>query len=115
VSPGKKWNAFDVTLNWPKKDHPPRTVGVLTLNRNVQNHFNETEQSAFCPGRLVPGIEVPVQDINLQGRTFAYADAQVHRVGINMNQLPINSPKVRSLHSNDSKSGQIVSTGDFRN
>ena len=91
---GRRWNPFDITLTWPQKDFPWKKVGVITLNRNVDNHFNETEQSAFCPGRLPPGIDIPTQDINLQARAFSYLDAQVHRIGINNAQLPINSPKV---------------------
>ena len=87
-----------MTLTWPPEDYPYRKVGVLTLNRNVKNDFNETEQSAFSPGRLVPGIEAPLQDINLQGRVFAYPDAQLHRLGINNQQLEVNRPKVRKKY-----------------
>ena len=61
------------------------------MNKNVNNHFNETEQAAFSPGNFVPGIE-PVNDRLLQGRMFAYPDAQRYRLGVNHNQIPINNP-----------------------
>jgi catalase len=55
------------------------------------NYFQDTEQSAFAPGNLVPGIE-PSPDRMLQGRLFAYLDTQRFRIGPNFQQLPINRP-----------------------
>ena len=52
-----KWNVFDVTKVWPHKDYPLIEIGVLELNKNPQNYFEEVEQSAFCPSHMVPGIE----------------------------------------------------------
>jgi catalase len=72
---------------------PEQKIGTMTLNRNPANIFQETEQSAFAPSNLVPGIE-PSEDRLLQGRIFAYADTQLHRVGTNGQQLPINRPHV---------------------
>jgi catalase len=74
-------------------------VGTLTLNRNPANVFQETEQSAHAPSNLVPGIE-PSEDRLLQGRLFSYADTQLHRVGTNHAQLPINAPKI-AVNSNN--------------
>jgi len=74
-------------------------VGTLTLDRNPANVFQETEQSAHAPSNLIPGIE-PSEDRLLQGRLFAYADTQIHRVGTNMHQLPINAPKA-AVRSNN--------------
>ena len=67
---------------WCHKDYPLREVGRLTLNRNVDNYFNETEQAAFSPASMPPGIE-PSPDRLLQARLFAYDDAARYRVGTN--------------------------------
>jgi catalase len=71
----------------------------MTLNRLPANIFQETEQSAFAPSNLVPGIE-PSEDRLLQGRIFAYADTQLHRVGTNGLQLPVNRPQVKVENNN---------------
>lgn len=95
------YDIFDVTKVVPHADYPLRTIGVLTLNRNVNNDFAETEQVAFAVGRLIPGIEASPDKV-LQGRLFAYHDANLYRVGTNFMQLPINRPQcpVRE-HSRD--------------
>ncbi|WP_347558654.1 catalase [Robbsia sp. KACC 23696] len=85
------FDPLDATKIWPARIAPYLTVGVMTLNRNPDNVFNETEQAAFAPSNLVPGIE-PSEDRLLQGRLFSYADTQLHRVGTNALQLPINRP-----------------------
>jgi catalase len=68
-------------------------VGKMVLNHNPSNFFAEVEQAAFCPASIVPGIEFSADKL-LQGRTFAYADTQRHRLGPNYLQLPINRPIV---------------------
>lgn len=71
---------------------PVRPLGRLTLNGNPTNYFAETEQVAFHPGHLVPGIEV-TDDPLLQGRLFSYLDTQISRLGgPNFGQIPINRP-----------------------
>ena len=87
---GFDFNALDATKVWTGV--PETKVGTMTLNRNPANIFQETEQSAFAPGNLVPGIEAS-EDRLLQGRLFSYNDTQFHRVGTNVQQLPINAPK----------------------
>ena len=77
-----KWNIFDVTKVVSQKDYPLIPVGTLVLNKNVENFFAETEQSAFSPGHLVPGME-PSMDKMLQGRLFSYPDTHRHRLGAN--------------------------------
>jgi len=67
-------------------------IGKLTLNRVPDNFFQFTEQSAFAPGLVVPGIE-PSEDKMLQGRLFSYPDTQRYRVGPNYLMLPVNAPK----------------------
>ncbi|MBA1429944.1 MULTISPECIES: catalase [Pseudomonas fluorescens group] len=84
-------NPFDVTKIWPHAQFPLRDVGVIELNHNVQNYHAEVEQSAFCPANVVPGIGLS-PDRMLQGRVFAYPDAQRYRIGTNYQQLPINAP-----------------------
>lgn len=86
-----KWNIFDVTKVVPQGDYPLIPVGKLVLNRNPENYFAETEQSAFSPGHLVPGME-PSIDKMLQGRLFSYPDTHRHRLGANYEQIPINCP-----------------------
>lgn len=86
-----QWNVFDITKVWPHKDYPLVKVGKIVLNRNPENFFAETEQVAFSPGHLVPGIETS-NDKMLQGRLFSYPDTHRHRLGANYQQLPINCP-----------------------
>lgn len=86
-----KVNPFDVTKIWNHSDYPLIEIGTLELNRNVENYFAETEQSAFSPSNMVPGISAS-PDKMLQARLFAYADAQRYRVGANYNQVHVNCP-----------------------
>lgn len=85
-------NPFDLTKVWPHKLAPLHAIGKLELNRNVENYFAETEQAAFAPSNFVPGIG-PSPDKMLQARLLAYQDAHRYRVGVNHNQIAVNSPK----------------------
>ena len=102
-----KWDITDVTKIWPHSDYPLIEIGKLVLNRNVEDYFIETEQSAFSPGHLVPGIE-PSNDKLLQGRLFSYPDTHRHRLGVNYSQLQINCP-YRTKVSNFQKDGLMAS------
>ena len=83
---------LDATKIVPEELCPVRTVGVLTLDRNPTNYFAETEQVAFHPGHLVPGIGF-VDDPLLHARLFSYLDTQLTRLGgPNFSQIPINRP-----------------------
>ncbi|MCP4262598.1 MAG: catalase, partial [Planctomycetes bacterium] len=93
-----RFDIFDITKVWPHGDFPPIDVGRLVLNRNPKNYFAEVEQSAFCPGNLVPGIAVS-PDKMLQARLFSYHDTHVHRLGPNYHLLPVNSSKVAPENS----------------
>jgi catalase len=88
-----RFNPFDLTKVWSKKDYPLIKVGKMTLNRNPENFFAQIEQAAFAPSNTVPGIGVS-PDKMLLGRVFAYADAQRARIGTNYQQLPVNKPIV---------------------
>lgn len=66
----------------------------MTLNRNVDNFFAETEQVAFHPGHVIPSIDF-TNDPLLQGRLFSYTDTQLIRLGgPNFHGIPINKPIV---------------------
>ncbi|MBB3112340.1 catalase [Paenibacillus phyllosphaerae] len=85
------FDPLDPTKDWFEDVIPYQLVGTMTLNRNPENVFAETEQVGFNPGVVVPGIE-PSEDKLLQGRLFSYSDTQRYRIGTNYLQLPINCP-----------------------
>jgi catalase len=87
------FDPLDATKTWPEDKFPLMPVGKMVLNRNPENFFAETEQAAFCPASIVPGIDFSADKL-LQGRVFSYADTQRHRLGPNYLQLPINRPQV---------------------
>ncbi len=83
---------LDPTKFVPEELAPVQVIGTMTLNANPTNYFAETEQVAFHPGHLVPGIDV-TNDPLLQGRLFSYIDTQITRLGgPNFDQIPINRP-----------------------
>ena len=87
------YDVLDPTKLIPEEVLPLRVVGRMVLDRNPDNFFAETEQSAFCPANIVPGIDFS-NDPLLQGRLFSYLDTQKSRLGTaNFHQLPINAPK----------------------
>ena len=90
--PELDWDPLDDTKIWPEDKFPLRHIGVMTLNRNVEDHHNENEQIAMGTGVLVDGLDFS-DDKMLVGRTFSYSDTQRHRVGTNYLQLPVNQPK----------------------
>ena len=65
--------------------------GRLVLNKNPENYHRDVEQAAFSPGSMVPGVE-DSPDPLLQFRMFFYRDAQYHRIGVNLHQVPVNCP-----------------------
>lgn len=87
------FNPFDLTRIWPHKDYPLIDVGVMTLNENPKNYFNEVEQAAFSPSNIIPGIGHS-PDRMLQARIFSYPDAQRYRLGVHYQQLSVNKPIV---------------------
>nr|WP_281166942.1 MULTISPECIES: catalase [Aestuariimicrobium] len=92
-----RFNPFDLTKTWSKKDYPRIKVGTLTLNENPTNFFAQIEQAAFAPSNMVPGMGMS-PDKMLLGRNFAYADAQRYRIGTNFQQVPVNKP-ITEVHS----------------
>ena len=84
---------LDATKLIPEELVPVRIVGKMVLNRYPDNFFAETEQVAFCPSHVPPGIDFS-NDPLLQGRLFSYLDTQLFRLGSpNFVQIPINAPK----------------------
>lgn len=87
------FDILDATKLVPEELVPLRVVGKMVLNRNPDNFFSETEQVAFFPNNLVPGIEFS-NDPLLQGRLFSYQDTQLTRLGgPNYHEIPVNAPK----------------------
>ncbi|MGI4861797.1 MAG: catalase [Janthinobacterium lividum] len=100
------YDPLDDTKEW--KGVPERKIGTMTLTKVPANYFESTEESAFAPSRMVPGIE-PSEDRMLQGRLFSYADTQLYRVGTNYMQLPINRPRVPV--TNNHQAGELAASG----
>ncbi len=84
------FDILDPTKLIPESVVPVQLIGKMVLNRNPDNFFTETEQVAFHPGHLVPGIDFS-DDPLLQGRLFSYTDTQLSRLGgANFHEIPIN-------------------------
>ncbi|MBV1686130.1 catalase [Novosphingobium sp. G106] len=99
------YDVLDPTKLIPEDDVPVRIIGRLVLDRNVDNFFAETEQVAFCPANIVPGIDFS-NDPLLQGRLFSYLDTQKSRLGTaNFHQIPVNAP--RCPFQNFQRDGQM--------
>lgn len=95
-----EFDLLDATKLIPEDMVPVRIVGKMTLNRNPDNFFAETEQVAFLPTNLVPGLDFS-NDPLLQGRLFSYRDTQLSRLGsVNFEQIPINRP-AKAVHNNE--------------
>src|ERR1700753_2105049 len=93
------FDLLDPTKLIPEELVPVKIVGKMTLNRNPDNFFAETEQVAFHPGHLVPGIDF-TNDPLLQGRLFSYTDTQLSRLGSpNFHEIPINR-SINEVHNN---------------
>ena len=88
-----EFDVLDPTKIIPEEVIPIEIVGRMVLDRNPVNFFAETEQAAFHPGHVVPGIDF-TNDPLLQGRLFSYTDTQISRLGgANFHELPINRPR----------------------
>jgi catalase len=101
------FDILDATKLIPEELVPVRPVGKMVLDRNPDNFFAETEQVAFQPSNIVPGIDFS-DDPLLQGRLFSYHDSQLHRLGSpNFTHLPINRPVCP--FSNNNQDGRMQS------
>jgi catalase len=106
------FDLLDATKLIPEESVPVQRIGKMTLNRNPDNFFSETEQVAFHPGHLVSGIDFS-NDPLLQGRLFSYTDTQLIRLGgPNFHEIPINRP-IAPVHNNqrDGHMRQAINEG----
>ncbi|GGZ25050.1 catalase-2 [Echinicola pacifica] len=106
------FDILDATKLIPEELVPVKIIGKMVLDRNPANFFAETEQVAFHPGHLVPGIDFS-NDPLLQGRLFSYTDTQLIRLGgPNFHEIPINRP-VCPVHNNqrDGYGRQTINEG----
>jgi catalase len=88
-----EFDILDATKLVPEEIVPLQIIGKMVLNRNPDNFFAETEQVAFHPANIVPGIEFS-DDPLLQGRLFSYLDTQLSRLGgANFHEIPVNRPR----------------------
>ena len=107
-----EFDLLDPTKLVPEELVPVQRIGKLTLNRNPDNFFAETEQVAFQVGNIVPGIDF-TNDPLMQGRLFSYTDTQLIRLGgPNFHEIPINRP-VNAAHNNqrDGHMRQTINQG----
>lgn len=92
------FDILDATKLVPEEIVPLQVIGRMVLDANPSNHFAEVEQVAFCPSRIVPGMDLG-NDPLLQGRALSYTDSQLHRLGgANFRQLPVNRPRCPVHH-----------------
>ncbi len=99
---------LDATKLIPEELVPLQVIGRMVLDRWPDNFFAETEQVAYCPANIVPGIDFS-NDPLLQGRLFSYLDTQLSRLGSpNFHQIPINAPKCP--FSNHQRDGHMQMT-----
>jgi len=106
------FDLLDSTKLIPEELVPVQAIGKMTLNRNVDNYFAETEQVAFCLSHIVPGIDFS-NDPLLQGRLFSYLDTQLKRLGgPNFHEIPINR-SLAPVHNNqrDGHMRQTINKG----
>jgi catalase len=106
------FDLLDPTKIIPEELVPVQRIGKMTLNRNPDNFFAETEQVAFHPGHIVPGIDF-TNDPLLQGRLFSYTDTQLSRLGSpNFHEIPINR-SIAPVHNNqrDAHMRQTINQG----
>ncbi len=105
-----EYDPFDVTKVLLHKDYPLIPVGRMVLNRNPVNYTAEIEALAFAPSNFVPGIYASPDKV-LQGRLFAYSDAQRYRLSGNYEQLPVNSAKGTTVKNPYERDG-VMPAGD---
>lgn len=105
-----RFDVYDLTKVWPHSDYPLKRIGKLVLNKNPDNFHAETEQSAFAPAHMVPGIE-PSNCKMLQGRLINYPDTHRHRLGPNYDQIPINCPYRARMGNYNTRDGFMAVNG----
>ena len=110
IADGLDFDILDPTKLIPEEVIPLEVIGRMVLDRNADNFFAETEQAAYHPGNVVPGIEFS-NDPLLQGRLFSYTDTQLLRLGgPNFHELEINRPRcpMRNFQRDGIKRQQVA-------
>ncbi|RPA90555.1 catalase [Choiromyces venosus 120613-1] len=105
------WTAKVQIMKPEQADPESLDFGRLVLNKNPENYHRDVEQSAFSPGNMVPGIQ-DSPDILLQFRMFFYRDAQYHRIGVNLHQVPVNCPFMSRPYASINFGGPLRSDGN---
>ncbi len=101
------FNPFDVTKVWPHADFPPIEVGVLELNRNVDNYVAEIEQLSFSPSNVVRGVDIS-PDRMLLGRIFPYADSYRFPLENPSEALAVNRPYSPVRHHDEGAAQRVL-------
>ncbi|XP_075975291.1 catalase-like [Anticarsia gemmatalis] len=94
------YDPFDMTRLWVRGTYKTVPVGRIVINRHVDNHFKDTEHAAFSPDNLVPGISGPHDNI-FRSRKLFYPDTQNYRLGVNHDNINVNSPLYVKTYSRD--------------
>ncbi|KAJ0183153.1 hypothetical protein K1T71_001129 [Dendrolimus kikuchii] len=97
-----EYNPFDHTVLWKPGTYHTVPIGRMVLNRHVENHFKDSEQSAFNPANLVPGIPGPI-DFLFKARRVSYLDTQNYRLSRNHNNILVNKPKFAMTYTRDAR------------
>ncbi|XP_045767229.1 peroxisomal catalase 1-like [Maniola jurtina] len=100
------YGVFDIMRKLNETEFPLHPVGEMCLNRNPKNYFSEIEQLAFCPANLVNGIH-GAPDRMYEARRLAYKDAQLRRLGPDVDNIPVNCPLHVSSDNPDSRDGAV--------
>lgn len=94
------YDPFDITIPWKRGTYKTVTVGRIVVNSTMTNHFRDSEQAAYNPGNLVPGIVGPA-DFVFKARRMFYRDTQNYRLGVNNHEIAVNSPKYKKTYNRD--------------
>ncbi len=94
------FDLLDASKLLPEELVPVQRIGKLTLTRNTDDFFAETEQVAYHTANVVPGIDF-TDDPLLAVRNFSYLDTQLLRLGgPNFTEIPINRPLAQVNNNN---------------
>src|SRR5690625_2081900 len=98
------FDVLDPSKFWPEELIPVQLIGKMTLNRTIDNYFTESEQVAFNPANVVPGIDFS-NDPVLQGSRMSYQSAPDGRIGPNHHDLPMS--RAMCPFQNDERRGNM--------
>lgn len=105
------YDPFDVTRLWKNGTYHSVTVGRIVLNRNVDNHYAQVERAAYNPANLVPGFDQPPDNL-FRGRVVAYSTAQIHRLGINNQNIRVNRPRYHYTYKREGEEPTLDNMSD---